>query len=803
MADRGDLIWESASDRLVLSPRAGGRIVSWVADGVERVMQPIGLEGGILRVLFAEEQYPGTSYVSPHAVLERGSDARGFRIHLQHFWNLPNAFLRLAGWPDKVNLLHLDGLLLDKAVAFDAARRHLACELTITNLTAETKYFTPWLHNSFSMFPREMFVTFDDDRTKYRDTDIYWGSHAVQPGKAMRMIHGDAGGEHFFVTGGPSDAMAGMCGYLPIPGDFLQSTAELRFRTVTLRPGERWRADTSLVLTNEWESWTKTPELNARIEPPDSRVATRPRRSSFCERDLLPLLEDWALPEEKNRGFMALSYLDKPPFSSARRYAAANVFAGFHERDGKAVASVALYPLAEGATVNAVLRGGEAWELTPLPCISRERQGEDSALDQREEKNPHPTSPYEYIGRGVEIPLPPNQFTHLELHGPLDLDNASNIETILTTSRGDALTLRVAGDAHVEPARPHAVKMLPTYLEERWHKRTARINTFDAGQFRAWQRELRAKHRRWMESNTTGKCDPEMRLVERQEGPTCSREKWLVRTEPGLWMPGYLVRPKHPPATKMPVLFWLHGSGPGKQMFTGDEDPALPRTQLSNELEFQPYLLADALRCLVWVPDGRGCGEQGETNPAVYSRRLEAMGLSYTAMRMADLPRMLDALARREDVDVSRVGALGCSGGGWSSMYFAAIDERVAAAIVSSTHLWLAADPPEGYFKHMFADASTRLQPGPWLPCATAHTGALVAPRPMWIMDGRDDAGIAPESRPAWWAQSQAARDEIRHGYRVLGADDRYEDTWFDGGHCAGITTANAIGYFRKWFSLT
>ena len=792
MLDRSDLIWQSATDRIVLSPSAGGRIISWIADDVERVMHPIGLEGGILRVLFAEEQYPGTSYVSPHLVLARASDPHGFRIHLRHFWNAPNAFLRLAGWPDKANLLHLDGLLLDKIVTFHASARHLTCELTITNLQNETKFFTPWLHNSFSIFPGQMFVTFDGERVRYHDTDIYWGSHVVEPGKIMRMVHGDAEGKSFFVTGGPSDAMAGMCGYLPILGDFLQSTAELRFRTVTLRPTERWRATTSLVLTNSWKAWTNKPELTAEIKPA-SDVA-------WNEQDLLPLLDDWALPEETHRGFMVLSYLDKPPFSSAKRYAAGNQFAGFHKHGENAVSHVVLYPLVEGLQLRTELRGSKKWSLHGSshhgPDHHHSRQHFISG------NNPL-TVPHFSTDEENTISLVRGQLIQLELRGPINLAHQHKINVMLSDGRGNDLTLSIADDASVEPAQPHAVKMLHTYLEERWQQRTTRINTLNVEQFLSWQRTLRARHWKWMEDNTTGRCEPQMRLVERQEGPTCYREKWLVQTEPDLWMPGYLVRPKGSAPSKMSVLFWLHGSGPGKQMFAGDEDPSIPRTQLSNELEFQPYLLADALRCLVWVPDCRGCGEQGETNPSVYSRRLEALGLSYTALRMIDLPRTLDALARRHDVDMSRIGSLGCSGGGWSSLYFAAVDERVSAAIVSSTSICLPSDPPEGYFKHMFASATTKLQPNATLPCSSAHTGALVAPRPMWIMDGRNDSGISPENRPAWWAQSQIARDEIRHGYRLLGADDRYEDTWFDGGHCAGITTANVIAYFKKWFQLS
>src|SRR4051794_12231508 len=112
MTDSSDLVWQGRDDRIVISPVAGGRVLSWTYAGAERVNPPMMLEGGLMRVLFAEEQYPGTSYVAPHRVMSRESGSSGFRIGLRHLFNLPNAFMRLCDWPDKANLLHLDALLL-------------------------------------------------------------------------------------------------------------------------------------------------------------------------------------------------------------------------------------------------------------------------------------------------------------------------------------------------------------------------------------------------------------------------------------------------------------------------------------------------------------------------------------------------------------------------------------------------------------------------------------------------------------------------------------------------------------------
>jgi len=64
----GDPVWEGAGQRVVLSARQGGRITSWRMATEERVAEPIRLEGGPLRVLFAEENYSGSSYCTAHPV---------------------------------------------------------------------------------------------------------------------------------------------------------------------------------------------------------------------------------------------------------------------------------------------------------------------------------------------------------------------------------------------------------------------------------------------------------------------------------------------------------------------------------------------------------------------------------------------------------------------------------------------------------------------------------------------------------------------------------------------------------------
>ena len=80
------------------------------------------------------------------------------------------------------------------------------------------------------------------------------------------------------------------------------------------------------------------------------------------------------------------------------------------------------------------------------------------------------------------------------------------------------------------------------------------------------------------------------------------------------------------------------------------------------------------MKCLVYVPDQRSQGEWGEMYLTEAARRT---GYNPWAMRMWDHTRSLDYLCSRPDVDASRIGCFGASGGGSATMYTAGIDTRI------------------------------------------------------------------------------------------------------------------------------
>ena len=769
MGEFADLVWRDGRNAVLISPRWGGRVLSWEHDGAERVTKPFKLEGGLLRVLFGEERYPGASYITPHQVVSREENAGGFRLHLRHYWNTPNWLMRQFGWPGKASLLGIDGLLLDKVITFRADLNCFTLDLTVRNLAEETKYLSPWLHNSFAEWATELFMVEDGARAEYADTDIYWGCH-VANGKSLRAVLGS--GKDYAVLGAAPDLLAGMYAAPaePVPGTFTQASAELRFDGLDLKPGTQWHATAFLALTRDWQQWASAApvELISRIEDaPDTAVDL-----SYLTR----ALELWALPEERERGLMVLSYLDKPPFSSEERFDAAHAFAGYHRHE-------------HGGGVKAVLCATR-----DMPNLRAELQGPESvqiALNDGEQ------------GRAFSAPLQRGEAAVLSLHRTWrkrSPDNNAEVSVRLLDGGEELVTLTMPPMIFRSPDLAYQVKPFPAYMEERWRNEWEPFSGETAAEFRAWQHRRRQRLHRHIAAQVSGPCPLNPRLVERQYGPTCIREKVLIQTEPGFWIPAYVVTP-HGAQGRLPAIIFYHGSGPGKQNFVPDEDPACPRAEPMHEMEYLPYRLAAELNCLVFAPDLRWLGELAETNPSQFLWRHAAAGLDFYALFAWDLVCHVEYLCSRPDVDMLRIGAYGASGGGGATALAALLDERVGAAIVSSTAVShpKSVELPEGFFRRMRNTASQQLNL-PDSPLYGADSCSLIAPRPLWIMDGLDDA--PPASLDAFHARANAGRDIVAHAYRLLGAEDKFQATWFPGGHCAGMTHKNIAGWFGKWFGL-
>jgi dienelactone hydrolase len=200
-------------------------------------------------------------------------------------------------------------------------------------------------------------------------------------------------------------------------------------------------------------------------------------------------------------------------------------------------------------------------------------------------------------------------------------------------------------------------------------------------------------------------------------------------------MPAYLLVPHERVAPGSAVLA-IHGHGPGKAVLCG-----LVEGGAGDDYAHQ---LA-GMGHVVLAPDLRGFGERADWMPddkyhCDWNLVCATMaGVVPLARNLWDLRCALDLLTEDPLVAPDRIAVAGLSYGGTCALFLAALDERVAAAVVS------------GYLAS-WASAHTV----PWNMCgsqvlpgqlgAIEHldVAALVAPRPLLVESGTDDP-IFPE----------------------------------------------------------
>jgi dienelactone hydrolase len=138
--------------------------------------------------------------------------------------------------------------------------------------------------------------------------------------------------------------------------------------------------------------------------------------------------------------------------------------------------------------------------------------------------------------------------------------------------------------------------------------------------------------------------------------------------------------------------------------------------------------------------------------------------------RVWDLSRLLDWALSLPEVDASRVLMMGNSGGGVATLYAAACDTRVRVAVPSCSFCTLVGR--NGVVHH--CDCNT--VPGILAWGGFQDVAGLIAPRPLLIVNGRQDA-LFP------LAEVDRAVEGARSIYAAAGAPERFAHRYGAGGH--------------------
>ena len=308
--------------------------------------------------------------------------------------------------------------------------------------------------------------------------------------------------------------------------------------------------------------------------------------------------------------------------------------------------------------------------------------------------------------------------------------------------------------------------------------RTLRFQARTRDDAEAWQRTLHTKLTELLGQFPAERSPLHPVILETRSFSGYRREKVVFDSRPGLSMLAYVLVP--PSArTPIPAVICVPGHGRGVDDIVGIDEQGHDRTDKSGyQHDFAIQAAEAGMAAVAIEPMGFGCrrdalnARQGLSHKGCEPVAGGALMVGQTLIgwRVWDVIRTLDYIASRPDLDSNRVGCMGISGGGTATLFAAALEPRIRAAMVS------------GYL-NTFRDSVGSLAhcvdnyvPG-ILNWAEMHDIAgLIAPRALFVESGEKD-NIFPIQA------SIESFNKVRDIYSVFGAADRIEQEVFPGEH--------------------
>ena len=294
----------------------------------------------------------------------------------------------------------------------------------------------------------------------------------------------------------------------------------------------------------------------------------------------------------------------------------------------------------------------------------------------------------------------------------------------------------------------------------------------------AWQKQLRAKVTELVGGFPAGDGALNAQTLEVREFPAYRREKFIFESRPGLAVLGYLLTPT---AAKPPhrTMICIPGHGRGVDDIVGIDDKGADRTTKNGyQHDFALQVAEHGLAAVAIEPLAFGCrrGKQakkeglGQSSCQPVAGAALLLGQTVIGWRVFDVMRTIDWIETRKELDASRVGCMGISGGGTCTTFSAALEPRIKAAMIS------------GYL-NTFRDSIFSLShcidnyvPGILNWAEMYDIAGLIAPRPLFAESGMKDDIFPIEA-------SRASFARVKKVYETLGAADNCQHEVFEGEH--------------------
>lgn len=319
---------------------------------------------------------------------------------------------------------------------------------------------------------------------------------------------------------------------------------------------------------------------------------------------------------------------------------------------------------------------------------------------------------------------------------------------------------------------------LQTHLDTLYTTREPRFpfRAESAAEVEQWQTQMRGPLRQLLGLENRPAVPVRAEKLDAMDRGTYIEEKYALDSGEGVLTPMYVLVPKREPPFK--AILALPGHDPSVQTILGNE-PDAAVAQRVRETDGDYARLFAGAGYLVCVIEQRGFGERVTTQVTDdYSvRSCRHLALSYLMQgrtlvgeRVWDAMCALNYLETRADVAQGGFGATGHSGGGTTTLFLAALDSRITAAVIS------------GYFCS-FGDSILGM-----VHCECNYVphllelgemgeiAALIAPRVLGIVHGAHDP-IYPVTA------TRAQFETVKLAYERCGAADACMLTIHEGAH--------------------
>lgn len=291
----------------------------------------------------------------------------------------------------------------------------------------------------------------------------------------------------------------------------------------------------------------------------------------------------------------------------------------------------------------------------------------------------------------------------------------------------------------------------------------------------------------------TGK-QPDPHILEKVDKGHYERLRIEITTVSSLKMPFYLLRPKEI-KQNLPAVIAIHGHGYGSKEAVGLNPDGTLKTDEGYHKNFAIKLVEQGM--IVVVPELIGFGDRKlqadqdkglPTDNSCYmiASQLLLLGKTIAGLRIEECMSVIDLIQTLPEVDQTKIGCMGISGGGLVASYLSAVDERIKATVIS------------GYTNTFHASIMARRHcldnyiPGILLEAEMPDLIGLIAPRPLFI-----EAGKADHLFPV--KNVEQAIERLTYIYERFKAEASLYYHIFEGGH--EINGTESIKWLTKQLS--